>query len=140
MKKIALLLVVVLVLASMSVLLFACSAKVAGKTYVLESVEVTCDEASEEIIAQAKSTLENQYKNAELIFNKDGTMILKSGELEDKSYYKQVKNNIYTSSTEDVNTDGTPTLVVEGKKLVWSMSRTVASYTFNAKITVVEKK
>ena len=140
MKKIALLLVVVLVLASMSVLLFACSAKVAGKTYVLESVEVTCDEASEEIIAQAKSTLENQYKNAELIFNKDGTMILKSGELEDKSYYKQVKNNIYTSSTEDVKTDGTPTLVVEGKKLVWSMSRTVASYTFNAKITVVEKK
>ena len=140
MKKIALLLVVVLVLASMSVLLFACSAKVAGKTYVLESVEVTCDEASEEIIAQAKSTLENQYKNAELIFNKDGTMILKSGELEDKSYYKQVKNNIYTSTTEDVKTDGTPTLVVEGKKLVWSMTQTVASYTFNAKITVVEKK
>ncbi|MBE5762857.1 MAG: hypothetical protein E7338_01380 [Clostridiales bacterium] len=140
MKKIALLLVVVLVLASMSVLLFACSAKVAGKTYVLESVEVTCDEASEEIIAQAKSTLENQYKNAELIFNKDGTMILKSGELEQKSYYKQVKNNIYTSTTEDVKTDGTPTLVVEGKKLVWSMTQTVASYTFNAKITVVEKK
>ena len=107
---------------------------------MLESVEVTCDEASEEIIAQAKSTLENQYKNAELIFNKDGTMILKSGELEQKSYYKQVKNNIYTSTTEDVKTDGTPTLVVEGKKLVWSMSRTVASYTFNAKITVVEKK
>ncbi len=140
MKKIALLLVVVLVLASMSVLLFACSAKVAGKTYVLESVEVTCDEASEEIIAQAKSTLENQYKNAELIFNKDGTMILKSGELEQKSYYKQVKKNIYTSTTEDVKTDGTPTLVVEGKKLVWSMTQTVASYTFNAKITVVEKK
>lgn len=140
MKKIALLLVVVLVLASMSVLLFACSAKVAGKTYVLESVEVTCDEASEEIIAQAKSTLENQYKNAELFFNKDGTMILKSGELEQKSYYKQVKNNIYTSTTEDVKTDGTPTLVVEGKKLVWSMTQTVASYTFNAKITVVEKK
>ena len=140
MKKIALLLVVVLVLASMSVLLFACSAKVAGKTYVLDSVEVTCDEASEEVIAQAKSTLENQYKNAELIFNKDGTMILKSGELEQKSYYKQVKNNIYTSTTEDVNTDGTPTLVVEGKKLVWSMTQTVASYTFNAKITVVEKK
>ena len=140
MKKIALLLVVVLVLASMSVLLFACSAKVAGKTYVLDSVDVTCDGASEEVIAQAKSTLENQYKNAELIFNKDGTMILKSGELEQKSYYKQVKNNIYTSTTEDVNTDGTPTLVVEGKKLVWSMTQTVASYTFNAKITVVEKK
>lgn len=140
MRKIALLLVLVVVLASMSILLFACSAKVAGKTYVLESVEVTCDEASEEIIAQAKSTLENQYKNAELIFNKDGTMILRSGELEEKSYYKQVKNNIYTSSTEDVNTDGTPTLVVEGKKLVWSMTQTVASYTFNAKITVAEKK
>ena len=137
MKKIALLLVLVVVLASMSILLFACSAKVAGKTYVLESVEVTCDEASEEIIAQAKSTLENQYRNAELIFNKDGTMILRSGELEQKSYYKQVKNNIYTSSTEDVNTDGTPTLVVEGKKLVWSMTQTVSSYTFNAKITVV---
>ena len=137
MKKIALLLVLVVVLASMSILLFACSAKVAGKTYVLESVEVTCDEASEEIIAQAKSTLENQYRNAELIFNKDGTMILRSGELEQKSYYKQVKNNIYTSSTEDVNTDGTPTLVVEGKKLFWSMTQTVSSYTFNAKITVV---
>ena len=68
MKKIVLLVVLVLLVASMSVLLFACSSKVAGNTYVLESVTVTREGATEEQIASVKSGVEAQYKDSKLTF------------------------------------------------------------------------
>ena len=131
MKKIALLLVVVLIVASMSVLLFACTTKVAGKTYVLDSVEVTGDGATEAQIAYVKGQVEESYKNAELVFNKDGTMVVTvSGTEMMKNYYKQDGKNIFVDETEDVKTeDVDPTFVVDGKKLVWTYK--ISSITVN---------
>ena len=134
-------LAIVLVISSMSLLLFACTAKVAGKTYVMESFEITAEGAPESITEQVKSYVENSYKTAELIFNKDGKMILKSGDVEkDMGYYKQDGKNIYVGSTEDVSTEGNPEFVVDGKSLIWTVEQAVMSYTVVIKMTIVPKK
>ena len=141
MKKIALVLAIVLVISSMSLLLFACTAKVAGKTYVMESFEISADGVPESITEQVRSYVENSYKTAELTFNKDGKMILKSGDVEkDMGYYKQDGKNIYVGSTEDVSTEGNPEFVVDGKSLIWTVEQAVMSYTVVIKMTIVPKK
>ena len=123
MKKIVLLVVLVLLVASMSVLLFACSSKVAGKTYVLESVTVTREGATQEQIAQVKSGVESQYTGAKLVFNKDGTMVLsKDGQDVSTQYYVQDGKNIYIGSTAEVDTDRDPDGVVDGKNITITTS------------------
>ncbi len=123
MKKIVLLVVLVLLVASMSVLLFACSSKVAGNTYVLESVTVTLEGATEEQIASVKSGVEAQYKDSKLTFNKDGTMVLsKEGQDVSTQYYVQDGKNIYIGSTAEVDTDRDPDGVVDGKNITITTS------------------
>jgi len=140
MKKIALLVVLVLLVASMSVLLFACSSKVAGKTYVLESVTVTCEGASEEQIAQVKSGAEAQYKDAKLTFNKDGTMTLaKEGSDPTTQYYVQDGKNIYIGTTAEVDTDRDPDGVVDGKNIVITVSTKIINNTYAIKIVLVKE-
>ena len=139
MKKIALVLLVVVVIASMSTLLFACS-KIAGKSYVLDSVVVTSDGASEESIAEVKASTENAYKDAVITFNKDGSYVVMKGETEmQKGYYKQDGKNIFVSDTEDVKTDGDPDLVVEGKNLVWTRTISIMKV-YTIKLTLAQKK
>ena len=140
MKKIALVLVVVVLLATMSTLLFACTTKVAGKNYVLESFEVTAGEGAEAYIETAKSTFENTYKDAVLTFEKDGKMVVKKGDKTlQTNYYKQDGKNIYVSDTEDVKTDGDPVFVVDGKKLNWSYSYSAGSFKFDFAIILVQQ-
>lgn len=140
MKKIALLLVIVLVFAAMSVMLFACTTKVAGKDWELESFDVTGDGLTEEQIATIKTYVESIYKDAVLTFNKDGTMEYKMGSLSEKAYYVQDGKNIYVSETEDVKTDGDPEFTVEGKKIIWEKSDTAYGKSFTVKMTIVQKK
>ena len=141
MKKIALVLAIVIVLSSMSLLLFACTAKVAGKTYVMESYDITAEGAPQSLIDNVKSVVESTYKTAELTFNKDGTMVVKAGDTElEKDYYKQVGKNIYVSDTEEVKTDGDPVFTVDGKKIVWTRTETIMSYTVVVKMVIVQKK
>ncbi len=140
MKKIALLLTIVLVISAMSLLLFACTAKVAGKTYVMESFEISADGVPETITQQVQAYVETNYKSAELTFNKDGTFVVKSGETEiDKGYYKQDGKNIYVAYTEDVKTEGDPEFVVDGKKLIWTVEQTIGTYKIVVKMTIVKK-
>ena len=140
MKKIALVLVVVVLLATMSTLLFACTTKVAGKEYVLESFDVTSSEGAEVYIDTAKTTFENTYKDAVLSFEKDGKMVVKKGDTTlQTNYYKQDGKNIYVGDTEDVKTEGDPVFVVDGKKLNWDYSYKAGSYTFSFKIVLVKK-
>ena len=140
MKKIALVLVVVVLLATMTTLLFACTAKVAGKNYVLETFEVTAGEEAEAYIETAKKTFENTYKDAVLTFEKDGKMVVKKGETTlQTNYYKQDGKNIYVGDTEDVKTDGDPVFVVDGKKLNWDYTFTTAGLTFNFKIVLAQQ-
>ena len=140
MKKIALVLVVVVLLATMTTLLFACTAKVAGKNYVLETFEVTAGEGAEAYIETAKKTFENTYKDAVLTFEKDGKMVVKKGETTlQTNYYKQDGKNIYVGETEDVKTDGDPVFVVDGKKLNWDYTFTTAGLTFNFKIVLAQQ-
>ncbi len=140
MKKIALLLTIVLVISAMSLLLFACTAKVAGKTYVMESFEISADGVPETITQQVQTYVETNYKSAELTFNKDGTFVVKSGETEiDKGYYKQDGKNIYVDYTEDVKAEGDPEFVVDGKKLIWTVEKTIGTYKIVVKMTIVKK-
>ena len=139
MKKIAIVLAIVLVVASMSLLLIGCS-KVAGKTYVLDSVTVTSDDGTEETIASVKASVENTYKGAELTFNKDGTFVVtKDGTEVLKQYYKQDGKNIYISTSEEVSTEGDPALVVDGKKAVWTFDQKVITKTYTIKIVIARK-
>ena len=140
MKKIALLLVLVIVVASMSVLLFACSYKVEGKSYVLDSVSVTAEGASDEYIAQAKTYVENSYKDAVLTFKEDGVMVTTIGDNEQTNYYVQDGDKIYVSDTKEVDTTGDPEMVIEDKKLVWKMNQERGGITFVITVTIKEKE
>lgn len=138
MKKITLLLAIVLIIASISLSLFACTTKVANKTYEStdNNYEITTKGLSNKVIGDATDEYHKAFDNAEITFTTDGKIVRKKGDAETTlGYYKQDGKNIYVSETEEVKTDGDPDITIKKNNLYWTITVTVDSQ----EVTVVVK-
>lgn len=128
MKKITLLLAIILIIASISLSLFACTSKVADKTYEATYYSITTKGLSNKVIGDAGGEYEAAFKDAEITFTADGKIVRKKGDAETTiGYYKQDGKNIYVSETEEVKTDGDPDITIKKNDLYWTITVTVDS-------------
>ena len=144
MKRIALVLAIVLIITSASLLLFACTQKVADKTYEYYLCKIETTGISKTVSDEAFHQAQEVFLNAEITFTSDGKIVRKKDNSETVlGYYVQQGKGIYVSNTEDVKTDGDPDITFSKKpkgRLYWTITTTVMSETVTATITLEEKK